>query len=47
MKAVFQKLIDTIPDYKGFFTVDEMDNSSKRLAEQYPECVSITEIGKS
>ena len=47
MQEIFQKLLDSIPDYKTFMTVDEMDESSKRLAEAHPECVTLTEIGRS
>ncbi|QUO30857.1 hypothetical protein KFE17_07975 [Faecalicatena sp. Marseille-Q4148] len=47
MKAVYRKLLEEIPDYKEFLTVEEMDESSKKLAEQYPECVSVFEIGKT
>lgn len=43
----FQRLIDQIPDYQVFLTVDEMDESSKKLAAQYPDVVSIFEAGKS
>ena len=40
-------MLEEIPDYKEFLTVEEMDESSKKLAEQYPECVSVFEIGKT
>ncbi len=43
----FTKLIENIPDYQEFLTVDEMDESSKRLAEEYPDVVSIFEEGRS
>ncbi len=43
----FDHLINNIPDYKVFLTVDEMDASSKKLAEDYPDIVSIWEAGKS
>ena len=43
----FKHLIDNIPDYKVFLTVDEMDASSKKLAEDYPDIVTLWEAGKS
>ncbi len=43
----FTKLIDNVPDYQEFLTVDEMDENSKKLAAEYPEIVSIFEAGKS
>ena len=43
----FKHLIDNIPDYKVFLTVDEMDASSKKLAEDYPDLVTLWEAGKS
>ena len=43
----FEKLINNIPDYQVFLTVDEMDENSKKLAEQYPGIVDIFEAGKS
>lgn len=47
MQEIFQSLIDSVPDYKAFMTVDEMDQSSKKLAEVHPECVTLTELGHS
>jgi len=47
MKEVYKELLDNIPDYKTFLTVDEMDESSKRLATLYPESVEIFEMGKT
>ena len=43
----FTHLINNIPDYKVFLTVDEMDASSKKLAEDYPDIVELWEAGKS
>lgn len=45
MEEIFQKLIEEIPDYKEFFTVQEMDEHSRELARQHPESTSIFEIG--
>ena len=47
MNKLFEQVINNIPDYKEFLTVDEMDNSSKRLAEKYPDVVSIFEMGRT
>ena len=43
----FEYLIKDIPDYKRFFTVDEMDERSKALAEKYPETVKCYKAGES
>ncbi len=43
----FAKLITNVPDYKEFLTVDEMDANSLRLAEEYPDIVSIFKAGES
>lgn len=47
MKKIYQELLDNIPDYKEFLTVDEMDANSKKLAEEHPECVELFEMGKT
>lgn len=47
MKKIFEQLLDHIPDYQEFFTVDEMDESSKELARQFPDVASLFEIGKT
>ena len=47
MKKIYQKLLEGIPDYKEFLTVEEMNSSSKKLAEEHPESVSIFEIGQT
>ena len=43
----FTHLIENIPDYKVFLTVEEMDESSKKLAAEYPELVTLWEAGRS
>ncbi|WP_040214519.1 M14 family zinc carboxypeptidase [Clostridium polynesiense] len=43
----FTKIVKNVPDYKEFLTVDEMDESSKKLAQEYPDIVSCFEAGKS
>ncbi|MCL2497934.1 MAG: hypothetical protein FWF06_04890 [Symbiobacteriaceae bacterium] len=47
MKEIFTRLLDGVPDYKEFMTVREMDESSRKLAQQYPETVELMEIGRS
>ena len=47
MADFIQKLIDNIPDYQQFLTVDEMDENSKKLAAEFPDIVEIFEAGKS
>jgi len=42
-----QAIIDNVPDYKGFLTVNEMDESTRQLAEEYPDIVTVFEAGKS
>lgn len=43
----FDKILKNIPDYKSFYTVDELEESTKRLAERYPQLVKIFKIGES
>ena len=43
----FEHLLANIPDYKEFLTVDEMDESSHRLAQEFPDLVTIREAGRS
>jgi len=47
MKKVYEQLLGAIPDYKAFLTVAEMDDSARRLAEAFPDVVSLREIGKT
>ena len=47
MSQVFTELLQNVPDYKEFLTVNELDASSRRLAVQYPDVVSLFEIGKT
>lgn len=46
-KEIYDRILKEIPDYKTFFTMDEMNESSRALAEEYPDIVSVSEIGKS
>lgn len=47
MNKLFEDVINRIPDYKVFLTVDEMDESSKKLAKEYPDVVELLEIGRT
>lgn len=43
----FQKIIDDVPDYKAFLTVDEMDSESLALAKEFPDICSVKKVGES
>ncbi|MFM9279139.1 M14 family zinc carboxypeptidase [Paenibacillus jiagnxiensis] len=43
----FQRIIESVPDYGTFMTVDEMDESTRRLAEEFPDIVTVFEAGVS
>ena len=43
----YQRILDNVPDYKAFMSVDEMDASTFALAEKYPQLVSIDQVGES
>ncbi len=40
-------ILDDVPNYEAFLTVDELKESTRRLAEQYPEVVQHFPIGTS
>jgi hypothetical protein len=42
-----EKILAGVPDYETFLTVDELDESSRSLAAQYPEAAELFEAGKS
>ena len=42
-----QQIAADVPDYQAFLTVDELTASSHRLKQQYPDLVSISEVGKT
>ncbi|MDF1507242.1 M14 family zinc carboxypeptidase [Robertmurraya sp. DFI.2.37] len=42
-----QSVVDRVPDYKVFLTVDEMDESTRQLADEFPDIVTVFEAGKS
>lgn len=41
------KILNKVPDYKEFLTVEEMDARTLALAEKYPNTVTVSEIGRS
>ena len=43
----YSKILENVPDYKEFLTVDEMDASSLKLKEEYPDLVDLRIIGYS
>lgn len=42
-----ESVVDKVPDYKFFLTVDEMDESTRELAKEFPDIVTVFEAGKS
>jgi hypothetical protein len=42
-----QAVVDKVPDYKVFLTVEEMDESTRKLAAEFPDIVTVFEAGKS
>lgn len=44
---MFESIIEGVPTYKSFYTVDELKSSSEKLATRHPDKVKIFEIGKS
>ena len=47
MDKIFQALLEGIPEYKEFLTVQELDESSRALAREHPESTSLFEMGKT
>jgi hypothetical protein len=42
-----RSILSEVPDYQSFFTMDEMDRSSRELASDHPETVELFDIGRS
>ena len=40
-------IIEDVPDYQTFCTVDELKANSHRLSERYPNIVEILPVGQS
>lgn len=47
MKKVYEQLLEGIPAYHEFLTADELEESSRALAEKYPRCVELFPFGKT
>ncbi|MGN1344040.1 MAG: M14 family zinc carboxypeptidase [Traorella sp.] len=43
----YSTILENVPDYQVFLTVDEMDESSLKLKEEYPDLVDLSIIGYS
>ena len=39
MNEIITELLKNIPDYKQFLTLEELDESTKKLAREHPDCV--------
>ena len=42
-----ESVLDKVPDYKTFYTVDELNANSEKLAQEHPSKVKIFKIGRS
>lgn len=47
MKKIYKDLLDRIPEYETFLTLEELDASTHRLHQEYPDCTEVFEIGKT
>ncbi|RLG40178.1 MAG: hypothetical protein DRO05_06990 [Thermoproteota archaeon] len=45
--SIIEELLREVPDYQEFMTVEGLNESSRRLAEEYPDAVKLEEIGRS
>lgn len=43
----FDHILKDIPDYKTFYTVEELEENTLKLQEEYPDIVQVFNIGKS
>lgn len=43
----FKKIIEEVPDYTSFLTVDELDKSTYEILKKYPDIIKVKEIGRS
>ncbi|RLF24673.1 MAG: peptidase M14 [Thermoprotei archaeon] len=42
---IIEECLKEIPDYREFMTVDELNESSRRLVEKYPDIASLERVG--
>ena len=47
MNELFEELLKQVPPYEHFLTAEELDESSRALADRYPESVNLHVIGQS
>lgn len=47
IEGIKEQLMANVPDYDYFYTLQEFDDSSRAIAERFPEVVSISSIGTS
>ena len=47
MTDVITEILSSIPDYKNFSTLEELEETTNRLAEEFPNLVRVRVIGKS
>jgi len=47
MSLDIQKIMDRVPDSKGFLTIEELDANTLALAREYPDLVEVRELGRS
>lgn len=47
VESLFDNVMEEVPDYEAFHTVDELNESSEKLAKEYPSMVGISKIGES
>lgn len=45
MKDIIERVLERVPDYKEFMTIDELNRSSMGLVKEYPDIVSTFEFG--
>lgn len=45
--STLERVIEGVPNYTKFMTVEELNQSSKALTEQFPKLVEMTQIGQS
>ena len=43
----FSEILEKVPDWKAYYTVDELHESSARLTNEYPEQVELIVLGRS
>jgi len=47
MNELIRRVIHEIPDYSRFYTIDELDDSSRALASEFSDLVSLSTVGHS